>query len=141
MKPKPLSKRLTDELRAADKTGGVAIFNTREARAILAALEYERQRAEAALDHIVGHAKDFGGTPRGASMAAFLLTNGRGVMGEMCSRCQKHFCVAGSYVCEACSGGHAVTPEHQRCETEAVVPKRKRRPVSRRDISRGPDGE
>lgn len=88
IKPKKLSKALrvalTNRAERTESTEHMTpaaaareIRDRYEARAILAALEYERQRADEALDFIAEHAKDFGGTPRGQSFDIFLTKHGR----------------------------------------------------------------
>lgn len=80
VKPKKLSKARQEWLEQCAERGevrGSRVVSVDDARAILAALEYERQRADEALDFIAGHAKDFGGTPRGQSFDIFLTKYGR----------------------------------------------------------------
>ena len=77
VKPKKLSDRIETWLREAADWDDSLLMKPSTARSILAALEYERQRADEALDFIAGHAKDFGGTPRGQSFDIFLTKYGR----------------------------------------------------------------
>ena len=78
MKPKPLSKGREEFLKAiVAQKAEPDMFSVFDARAILAALEYERKRAEEALDFIASQAKSFAGLPRGKEMDAFLAKHGR----------------------------------------------------------------
>lgn len=72
--PKPIESWLGD---VASGRASEEAIEPKHARHILAALEYERQRAEEALDHIASHAVDFGGTPRGQAFDIFLTKHGR----------------------------------------------------------------
>lgn len=72
--PKPLEARLSRLVAGEDGPWGMT---ERDARNILAALEYERQRADEALTEIAKHAADFGGTSRGQAFDIFLTRHGR----------------------------------------------------------------
>lgn len=112
VKPKKMPKALTEWLKdVCEGRCAPQDFETSDARSILAALEYERQRADKALDHIASHAEDFGGTPRGQRFDAFLVANGR-------PRAALTF-------------GERHSPTFQREQTAAVVPpKRKGKAVT-----------
>lgn len=102
MKPKPLSNSATRTLSIGASTTGV-VLTPRQCQDVLAALRYERQRAEEALNFIASQAKDFAGLPRGRDMDAFLAKHGR-QKGE---------------------APPTYSAEHRRKQTAAVVPKAK----------------
>lgn len=107
MKPKKMPVTFENWLRAVAAEDAYAPgYDAKEARTILAALEYERQQCRAILAEVASHAKDFGGTPRGGRFNALLEAYG-------CPPAAKS---ADGEVTEP-------TAEQRRAFTEAVIPK------------------
>lgn len=107
IKPKKMPKKLETWLERTVEAGSVINFPAQQCREVLAALAYERQRADAAgvRAHLSEHqARGYiGGDDDHQKHVAFLTPAGNHVR-------EQHGC-------------HVVTPAFQREQTEAVVPK------------------
>lgn len=103
IKTEKMPKWLESDMRTYARRKRDLVLTPASTNLILAALEYERQRAEEALDFIASQSKDFVGLPRGRGMDAFLATHGR----------------------QTTEDPPTYSAEHRRKQTAAVVPKAK----------------